>query len=80
MRWAMKLPTATPRPLDTMSLRAVSFSSVLLQAAVILVFCDSSTSTAIRYTNSWAVEVRDGGSKAADALARKYGFENRGQV
>ena len=78
MRWAMKLPTATPRPLDTMSLRAVPFSSVLLQAAVILVFCDSST--AIRYTNSWAVEVRDGGSKAADALARKYGFENRGQV
>jgi len=56
----------------------VPLSSVLLQAAVILVFCDSST--AIRYTNSWAVEVRDGGSKAADALARKYGFENRGQV
>ena len=78
MRRAMKLPTATPRPLDTMSLRAVPFSSVLLQAAVILVFCDSSS--AIRYTNSWAVEVRDGGSKAADALARKYGFENRGQV
>ena len=32
-----------------------------------------------RYTNSWAVEVR-GGPKAADELAKKHGFENRGQV
>ena len=32
-----------------------------------------------RYTNSWAVEVH-GGPEAADALASKYGFINRGQV
>ena len=32
-----------------------------------------------RLTNRWAVEVR-GGPEAADTLARKYGFENRGQV
>ena len=30
-------------------------------------------------TNRWAVEVR-GGPEAANILARKYGFENRGQV
>jgi len=30
-------------------------------------------------TNRWAVEVR-GGPKAANTLARKYGFGNRGQV
>ena len=30
-------------------------------------------------TNRWAVEVR-GGPEAANTLARKYGFENRGQV
>lgn len=84
MRWAMKLPRATPRALQDyrrgMIMRAIPLSSVLLQAAVVLVFCGSSTATNIRYTNSWAVEVRNGGSKAADALARKYGFENRGQV
>ena len=63
-----------------MIMRAMPLSSVLLQAAVVLVFCGSSTATSVRYTNSWAVEVRNGGRKAADALARKYGFENRGQV
>ena len=31
------------------------------------------------YTNSWAVQV-DGGLSAADALATKYGFVNKGQV
>ena len=85
MRWAMKLSRATPRALQDyhrrgMIMRVMPLSSVLLQAAVVSVFCGSSTATNIRYTNSWAVEVRNGGSKAADALARKYGFENRGQV
>ena len=31
------------------------------------------------YRNSWAVEV-DGGLRSADALARAYGFVNRGPV
>ena len=31
------------------------------------------------YANVWAVEV-EGGESAADALAAKYGFVNRGQV
>ena len=31
------------------------------------------------YTNSWAVSVK-GGSSAADQLASKYGFINKGQV
>ena len=31
------------------------------------------------YTNSWAVQV-EGGSSAAEALAAKYGFINKGQV
>jgi hypothetical protein len=31
------------------------------------------------YTNVWGVEV-DGGRRAADALAEKYGFINKGQV
>ena len=32
-----------------------------------------------RYINSWAVEVR-GGKEHADEVARRNGFENRGQV
>ena len=32
-----------------------------------------------RYVNSWAVEVR-GGKEHADEVARRNGFENRGQV
>ena len=32
-----------------------------------------------RYINSWAVEVR-GGMEHADEVARRNGFENRGQV
>ena len=31
------------------------------------------------YSNSWAVEVR-GGHHVADALAKKHGFINKGQV
>ena len=33
----------------------------------------------VRYSNTWAVEVR-GGDEEADALAQKYGLINRGQV
>ena len=43
-----------------------------------LVAC-SSRAESQRYTNRWAVEVL-GGPEEADALAHKYGFENRGQV
>ncbi len=32
-----------------------------------------------QFTNSWAVQVT-GGSEAADAIAKKYQLENRGQV
>ena len=32
-----------------------------------------------RYVNCWAVEVR-GGKAQADEVARRHGFENRGQV
>ena len=39
----------------------------------------SSRAESQRYTNRWAVEVL-GGPEEADALAHKYGFENRGQV
>ena len=31
------------------------------------------------YTNSWAVQM-DGGPSAAETLAAKYGFINKGQV
>ena len=31
------------------------------------------------YTNVWAVEVK-GGKGRADTLAKKFGFENKGQV
>ena len=33
----------------------------------------------VRYSNTWAVEVR-GGAEEADALAEKHGLINRGQV
>ena len=33
----------------------------------------------IRYSNSWAVEIR-GGPEAADEMAQKHGFVNHGQV
>ena len=33
----------------------------------------------VRYSNTWAVEVR-GGAEEADALAQKHGLINRGQV
>jgi len=51
---------------------------VLIQVAVVVAYREFSTAT--RYTNSWAVEIREGGSEAADNLAHKYGFENYGQV
>ena len=50
---------------------------MLLQWSLILLFV--STYVLGQYTNTWAVEVH-GGLQAADQLARKYGFENRGQV
>ena len=57
----------------------VLFVVVLIEATVpVLAYRDFSTAT--RYTNSWAVELQEGGSEAADALAHKYGFENYGQV
>jgi len=49
---------------------------VLTAACVAAVSCSSAHTL---YANSWAVEV-EGGRDAADALAQKYGFENRGQV
>ena len=49
--------------------------SVLTCLALLLV----TASTAPRYTNSWAVEVR-GGVEVADELARKHGFINHGQA
>ena len=36
-------------------------------------------SQVVHYSNTWAVEVR-GGAEEADALARKHGLINRGQV
>ena len=33
-----------------------------------------------RYLNSWALEVSNGSDATADALARKHGLINRGQV
>lgn len=48
---------------------------VLTVACVVAVSCSTHT----LYANSWAVEI-EGGKDAADALAQKYGFENRGQV
>ena len=57
----------------------VLFVVVLIEATVpVLAYRDFSTAT--RYTNSWAVELQEGGNEAADALAHKYGFENYGQV
>ena len=53
---------------------------VLIQVAVVVAYREFSTATRTRYTNSWAVEIREGGSEAADTLAHKYGFENYGQV
>lgn len=46
---------------------------------LLLLLACSSRAESQRYTNRWAVEVR-GGPEEADALAHKYGFENRGQV
>lgn len=34
----------------------------------------------IRYTASWAVEITEGGSKAADAVAKRHGYRNLGKV
>ena len=34
----------------------------------------------VRYLNSWALEVSNGSDATADALARKHGLINRGQV
>ena len=36
-------------------------------------------SQVVRYSNTWAVEVR-GGAEEADVLAQKHGLINRGQV
>lgn len=32
------------------------------------------------YTNTWAVEILEGGDEMADQIAEKYGFVNRGLV
>lgn len=34
----------------------------------------------VRYTASWAVEITDGGDKAADIIARRHGCRNLGKV
>lgn len=34
----------------------------------------------VRYTSSWAVEIAEGGSKAADAVAKRHGYRNLGKV
>ena len=34
----------------------------------------------VRYTASWAVEITDGGDKAADLVARQHGYRNLGKV
>ena len=34
----------------------------------------------VRYTSSWAVEISEGGDKAADLLARRHGYRNLGKV
>ena len=34
----------------------------------------------LRYTASWAVEITEGGDKAADAVARRHGYRNLGKV
>ena len=49
-----------------------------------VLFLASCVTVAVRgslpsYTNVWAVEV-EGGKQRADAVAKKYGFENKGQV
>lgn len=49
-----------------------------------LLFLTTCVAVAVRgslpsYTNAWAVEV-EGGKQRADAVAKKYGFENKGQV
>ena len=49
-----------------------------------VLFLTSCIAVAVRgslpsYTNVWAVEV-EGGKGNADAVAKKYNFENKGQV
>lgn len=34
----------------------------------------------VRYTSSWAVEITEGGSKLADAVAKRHGYLNLGKV
>ena len=34
----------------------------------------------VRYTSSWAVEITEGGDKAADVVARRHGYRNLGKV
>lgn len=34
----------------------------------------------VRYTSSWAVEITGGGSKLADAVAKRHGYRNLGKV
>ena len=33
-----------------------------------------------RYTASWAVEITEGGDKAADIVAQRHGYRNLGKV
>ena len=41
---------------------------------------DRSSEQRVRYTASWAVEITDGGDKAADIIARRHGCRNLGKV
>ena len=34
----------------------------------------------VRYTASWAVEITEGGDKAADVIAQRHGYRNLGKV
>lgn len=52
--------------------------ALIVFVVLMLIVCGESN--AVTVTNSWAVEIRTGGKAAADALAKKYGFLNKGLV
>ena len=49
-------------------------------AAVLCVVAFSGSYATASMTNSWAVQITSRGEEAADELAKKYGFDNLGQV
>ena len=53
--------------------------AALVATCIAIVSSTPKDAPKLLYTNSWAVEI-EGGHSAAESLAVKYGFINKGQV